>query len=219
MDKAVSPLFSTDDIVDPSVEITVHREAVNQLPLGRYQGPIDLIDNPADLDTALEALRNETVLGFDTESRPVFKRGQSSAPSLLQLAGTERVWLFQLKQFDDLTPLFAILSEPRIVKAGVAIRDDIRKLNDLHAFVPGGFVEISDFTQKAGIVNTGLRNLVALFLRFRISKGAQVSNWARRELSSAQIRYAATDAWVSRELYLKLVKMNLVGPEFNSLAS
>jgi ribonuclease D len=210
MDKVESPLFSTEDILNPTVEITVQRDAVNQLPLGRYQGPIEVISRAETLPAALQALRQETVLGFDTESRPVFRRGQSSAPALLQLAGAERVWLFQLKNLEQLDDLFALLADPAILKVGVAIRDDIRKLRELHPFTAGGFIEISDFTQKAGIVNTGLRNLAALFLRFRISKGAQVSNWARPDLSSSQIRYAATDAWVSRELYLRLVKMGLV---------
>lgn len=218
MDKAASPLVSPEDLLNPEVEISVQREAVNQLPLGRYEGPVELIASNADLPAALKALRKEPLLGFDTESRPVFRRGDSSHPSLLQLAGADRVWLFQLARLNDLAPLFDLLSEAAILKVGVAIRDDIRKLNDLHPFKARGFVEISEYTQKAGIVNTGLRNLVALFLQFRISKGAQVTNWARRSLSRSQIAYAATDAWVSRELYLKLVAMDLVQKDPASVA-
>ncbi|MFP4282288.1 MAG: 3'-5' exonuclease [Opitutales bacterium] len=209
MDKAEAPLFTPEELVDPKVEITVPRGTVNQLPLGRYEGPIELISDVAALPSALERLRREPLLGFDTESRPVFRRGQSSLPALLQLAGKDMVWLFQLQQLEPLDDLFAVLADPHILKVGVAIRDDIKKLAELHPFEPAGFAEISDFTQKAGIVNTGLRSLTALFLQFRISKGAQVSNWARKELSSSQVRYAATDAWVSRELYLKLVSMDL----------
>lgn len=219
MEQAEPPLFSTEDIVNPSVEISIQRDAVNKLPLGRYDGPIKLIDNATDLDLALNELGRESVLGFDTESRPVFRRGQSFSPALLQLAGAEQVWIFQLKLLEDLSELFAILSDPMITKAGVAIRDDIKKLNELNEFKPGGFVEISDLTQKFGIVNTGLRNLSALFLKFRISKGAQVSNWARRDLTNAQIRYAATDAWVSRELYLKVLAMSLPVADQDPLAS
>lgn len=219
MEKAATPLFNNEDILNPSVEITIQKEAVNQLPLGRYQGRIELIDDTQKLDAALEALSHETILGFDTESRPVFRRGQSSAPSLLQLAGSDRVWLFQLKLIGDLGELFDVLADPNVLKTGVAIRDDIRKLNELHEFTAGGFVEISDLTQKTRIVNTGLRNLAALFLGFRISKGAQVSNWARKDLTPAQIRYAATDAWVSRELYLKLIDLDLVTEDRTTLAS
>ncbi len=219
MEKAESPLVKREDLLNPDVEIAVQREAVNQLPLGRYDGPIELVSSGKALRAVLPRIRKETVLGFDTESRPVFRRGDSSHPSLLQLAGTECVWLFQLRYLGDLAPLFEILGEANLLKVGVAIRDDIRKLNDLHAFAAHGFIEISELTQKAGIVNTGLRNLVALFLEFRISKGAQVTNWARRDLSKAQINYAATDAWVSRQLYLKIVAMDLRAKNAASLAS
>ena len=100
-----------------------------------------------------------------------------------------------------------MLSDPKIIKAGVAIHDDIRKLVELDTFKPAGIVEISDITQKLGIINTGLRSLAAIFLKRRISKGAQITNWNRKQLSETQIKYAATDAWISRELYICLSKL------------
>jgi ribonuclease D len=210
MSETASQPFNNSDLVDPKVEISIPKESVNDYPLGRYEGPIDLIASDEALLTAVEELRSEPILGFDTESRPVFRRGQSYPPALLQLAGKEKVWLFQLQLFSQLEGLYSVLADPAIIKAGVAIRDDIKKLQEIHPFEAGGFVEIADFTQKAGIVNTGLRNLTAIFLNFRISKGAQVSNWARKELTQAQIRYAATDAWVSRQLYCRLMELGLV---------
>lgn len=202
--------FSPEELSNPDVEVQISKDAVNQLPMRRYEGPVELVNTPEALAKALNALKDETLLGFDTESRPVFRRGDSSKPSLLQLAGKNCVWLFQLQLLPDLEPLFSVLADPSRIKTGIAIRDDIRKLNELHPFDAGGFFELATVTQKAGIVNTGLRKLVALFLEFRISKGAQVSNWARNDLSPAQINYAATDAWVSRELYVKLVALGLI---------
>lgn len=210
MSETASQSFKHSDLVDPSVEISIPKESVNDYPLMRYEGPIELVAGESALTSALEEIRRERVLGFDTESRPVFRRGQSYPPSLLQLAGEEKVWLFQLQSFEALDALYACLADSAIVKAGVAIRDDIKKLQEIRPFEPAGFIEISDFTQRAGVVNTGLRNLTAIFLNFRISKGAQVSNWARKELTTAQIKYAATDAWVSRRLYCRLHELGLI---------
>lgn len=191
--------------MSPSVKIT--KEEVNALPLKAYEGPVTIVDNDHKLSAALKELKRETVLGFDTESRPAFKKGQNYPASLIQLGGERNIWLFQIQNFSNLDPLWRLLANRRIVKAGVAIADDIKKLQDLHAFKPGGFIEIADLTQQAGILNTGLRSLAGLLLGFRISKRAQVSNWAKSDLSEAQIQYAATDAWVSRELYLHMRRL------------
>lgn len=210
MSEAAAPNFEVGDLIDPKIEISIPKASINQYPLRRYEGPIDIVANDREARRALAEIAKETVLGFDTESRPVFRRGQSYPPSLLQLAGAERVWLFQLQRIDHLEPVFEVLSDPDKVKAGVALRDDIKKLNEILRFKAGGFLEISDYTQKAGIVNTGLRSLSAIFLHYRISKGAQVSNWAKVDLTTAQITYAATDAWVSRQLYLRLRDLGVI---------
>ncbi len=191
--------------MSPSIKIT--KEEVNSLPLEAYEGPVALVDSPSSLAAALRELRKEYVLGFDTESRPAFKKGQNYQASIIQLAGESRVWLFQIKKLPSLDELWDLLADGNIIKAGVAIADDIKKLKDLQDFQPRGFVEIADLTQQAGILNTGLRSLAGLLLNFRISKRAQVSNWARSELSEAQVQYAATDAWVSRRLYLHMLDL------------
>ena len=188
--------------MSPSVKIT--KEEVNALPLKAYEGPVTVVDNDQKLAAALKELKRETILGFDTESRPAFKKGQNYPASLIQLAGADTIWLFQIQSFSKLEPLWRLLANRKVVKAGVAIADDIKKLQDLHDFKPGGFVEIANLTQQAGILNTGLRSLAGMLLGFRISKRAQVSNWAKPVLSESQIQYAATDAWVSRELYLHM---------------
>ena len=192
--------------MSPSIKIT--KEEINQLPLKAYEGPVTIVDTDTKLNKALAALRKENVLGFDTESRPSFKKGQNYPASLIQLGGQKEVWLFQIHKFKEMESLWKILANRRIIKAGVAIQDDIKKLQDLLDFKPGGFVEIADLTQQAGILNTGLRSLAGLLLNFRISKRAQVSNWARSQLTEAQVQYAATDAWVSRELYCHMQKIS-----------
>lgn len=192
------------------IETTITKDGLNDLPLFRFDGPIEIISSDDQVAAAVKALRRESLLGFDTETRPSFRKGQNYPPALLQLAGSSTVYLFQLLRLRRPGPVLEVLSNPSISKVGVAIRDDIRKLREHHAFAPGGFVELSDSTQKAGVVNTGLRSLAGILLGIRISKGAQVSNWSRKELSTSQIRYAATDAWVSRLIHEKLEDLGLL---------
>lgn len=186
----------------------ISREEINQLPLARYEGPIHLIRDPASWPAALAALRRETVaIGFDTETRPVFKKGESFPTALIQMATAEGVWLFQLSRLPSLDPLVDILADPALLKVGVALRDDFVKLRELADFQENGVVDLATMAQRLGLLNTGLRSLTAIFLGFRISKAAQVTNWGRPELSDAQIQYAATDAWASRQLFLKMTSL------------
>jgi len=185
--------------MSPSIKIT--KEEINALPLNAYPGQVVIVDSDESLQACLDEVKRESVLGFDTESRPAFRKGESYPASLIQLGNKEKAWLFQIQKLNDLEPLWQLLADGRIIKAGVAIADDIKKLQDLLPFQPAGFVEIADLTQQAGILNTGLRSLAGLLLGFRISKRAQVSNWARSDLAEAQVQYAATDAWVSFLLY------------------
>lgn len=202
-------LLEVSEIVAPDHAengVSISRDALNALPIRAYQGPVHLINNDDDLEQAVAQIRKEKLLGFDTETKPVFRRGVSHPPALLQLGGAEQAWIFQLRYLRKLSLLFTVLSDQRITKAGVALTDDLKKLKEVHSFSPAGFSELGDLAHKLGYTQTGLRTLAGLVLGFRISKREQRSNWARNQLSPSQITYAATDAWVSRELYLGLSK-------------
>lgn len=186
----------------PGFSYRLSREEINSFPIRAYSGPIRVIRSHPALEQAIAELSSETVLGFDTETRPAFTRGETYLPSLVQLAGHSAVYLFQLQHLRFPQSLRRVLCDPGIVKAGVAPERDVQELRHLGEFEPAGFVDISALARQAGIQNHGLRGLAAVLLGFRISKKTQVSNWARRDLSDEQIRYAATDAWVSRNLFL-----------------
>jgi len=186
------------------MQYAITKAEINEKPLLEYTGPYSLINTDEDLQRVVPELKKEILLGFDTETRPAFRKGESYLPSLLQLGGEDHVWMFQLQKLSDLTPLFGVLADAGIRKAGVAIQRDVQELRDLHEFTPDGFDDIGVLAENLGFRNTGLRPLSALLLGGRISKGAQVSNWAADTLTSKQQRYAATDAWVSREIYLAL---------------
>lgn len=180
------------------------KDEINECPIKKYEGLVHVIRNKEEFTTAVEQLNKETILGFDTETRPAYKKGQSYLPSLLQLAGKNAVYIFQLKHIRFPKPLRKILANKNIIKAGVALDYDISELNKLAPFKPARFIDLGKVAKEADIKNHGLRGLSAVLLGFRISKSAQKSNWAKDILTPAQIKYAATDAWVGRELYLKL---------------
>lgn len=183
---------------------TITRDELHQLPIRSFSGPIDVVDSDELTHAAIADLQREKLLGFDTETKPVFKAGMSYPPALVQLAGEKRVFIFQLQKLRELDALFHLLASHRIHKAGIALADDLKKLQEIRAFVPAGFVEVGDLARRLGFAQTGLRSLAGLVLGFRVSKREQRSNWARAQLTPSQIAYAATDAWVSRELYLAL---------------
>ncbi len=185
---------------------SISRDQLNALPIQSFKGRVALIDNDEDMARALLDIRREKLLGFDTETKPVFKAGVSHPPALVQLAGEGQAWIFQLRNLTSLSELFAVLSDAQILKAGVALADDLKKLKELHQFKPAGFKEVGDLARKLGYTQTGLRTLAGLVLGFRVSKREQRSNWARAQLTPSQINYAATDAWVSRELFLALTR-------------
>ncbi|MGV1099298.1 3'-5' exonuclease [Thiovibrio sp. JS02] len=191
----------------PGFDRPMTREEINLCPIGKWEGPIRLIRNREELSEALERLAGESLLGFDTETRPAYTKGVSYPPSLLQLAGAEEVFIFRLKHLGLAGPLRELLANPAVTKAGVSLAYDLRELGKLSSFTPAGFADLGLLARKAGIKNHGLRGLAAVLLGFRVSKGAQTTNWAKDELTPQQIRYAATDAWVGRQLYLSLAKI------------
>ncbi len=180
------------------------REEINRLPVGRYRGPVVLVASPGKARSALRALRRERVLGFDTETRAAFRKGESYPPALVQLAAADAVYLFRLSHLKGLAGLAPILSDAGTVKAGVALERDLAELREVKRFRPAGFAELGKLSDARGIAANGLRGLAACVLGLRITKGAQRSNWARARLSDKQVQYAANDAWACREIYLRL---------------
>ncbi|MBG0791273.1 MAG: 3'-5' exonuclease domain-containing protein 2 [Desulfovibrionaceae bacterium] len=204
--------MTTDTIDIPdNYRRSFSKEEINAMPLRRYEGDIKVIRTEEQCVLALEEMEGEALLGFDTETRPVFKKGKKPGPpSLLQLATARCAYVFQLNVLPLHQGLCRILANKRVTKTGVAVRDDIIGLQRHARFKPSGFIDLSDVTAKAGMQTHGLRNMAANLLGFRISKSAQCSNWAKDQLSPQQVNYAATDAWISRELYLALDELGLI---------
>jgi ribonuclease D len=183
---------------------TITAEEINELPLQAFEGKIAVISQAEPLKKAFEEINHTSAVGFDTETRPVFVRGQQNKVALLQIALPQKVFLIRLMHTGMTPEIIHFLQDDRVLKVGVALRDDIKALQRLKRFKPGGVFELTELSKKAGIEAEGLKKLTALVLGFRISKSAQTSNWEAEQLNEKQISYAATDAWVCREIYQKL---------------
>lgn len=176
-------------------------EELDRLPLVQFEQDIQLVDTIEKLHIAVSAMRQETMLGFDTETRPSFKRGVTYNCALLQLSTETTAWLIRTNFIGVPDELVEILQDTSILKTGVAIRDDIRGLQKLHNFRPGNFVELQDMARQFGLEDFSLKKLAAHVMGVRISKRQRLSNWEADILTAAQQHYAATDAWVSLLIY------------------
>ena len=185
---------------------SITKEALADLPLHAFEGEIILVDNEDQLDDAFDYLKYQEVLGFDTETKPSFKRGQLNQVALLQLSTCEKAYIFRINKIGVPNPLKTILSDEQITKVGVAIRDDIKALQRINSFKPRGFVELQEEVKDYGIQDFSLKKITGIVLGFRISKSQRLSNWEAEQLTEAQLSYAATDAWVSCEIFNSLIE-------------
>ena len=204
--------MSRDPAVAPPSESVkrISREEMSELPIWRYEGSVHVVAGHPDLQHAMQDLLQEGAVGFDTETRPAFRPGESYLPSVVQFATASAVYLLRVQQQDLFGAMREILASEKIVKAGVSVTDDVRNLKKLFEFDERSVVDLGKVAQRHGLKQTGVRNLAGIFLGARIPKGAKTTNWAARRLTPQQIAYAATDAWVCRELYLRFKELNMV---------
>jgi ribonuclease D len=186
----------------------ISKEEIQLLPLKQFEGDIWLANTHDEVLKAIEMISREGVLGFDTETRPSFKKGRVNKVALLQLSTNKQAWLFRLSSTGLPPELVAVLSDPGILKVGLALKDDLHALKKLRSFEPAGFTDLQKEVSNYGIEAMGLKKLAAIVLGIHISKAQQVSNWENPLLTEAQLRYAATDAWVCLEIFRQL-KMNI----------
>ena len=187
---------------------SISSEELCNLEYESFPGKIHVIDSVgAEFNRAIAYLRSQKIIGFDTETRPCFGPNQPRyGVSLLQLSGPEKAYLFRIKNMGMHRRLCNILADKRIIKVGAAIHDDIRGLQKLRDFQADGFVDLQKIVADYGIRDKSVKKMTAIILGFRISKTQQLSNWEAETLSEPQCKYAATDAWVCREMYLKLMR-------------
>ena len=188
-------------------KISIEPEEIEKMPLTAFGGEIKVIDKPGwDFIRAVEYLKRRRVLGFDTESRPSFSpRHHNGSVALLQLSDDRKAFLFRVNTLGMRKGLCSILGSKRIVKVGAAVSDDVHGLQRVYPFRAQSFVDLQNIVNDYGIRDKSVKKMAAIILGYKISKAQQLSNWEAPVLTEAQRKYAATDAWICREMYLKLM--------------
>ncbi len=192
-------------MVNNSYKESITPEELEKCELSWFKGEIVVVEDIKSFRNIFPRLLGSEILGFDTETRPSFRKGRKNKVSLIQLANENLACLIRINKIGIPSELAGLLANHEVIKAGVAVHDDIRFLKRVKGFSPEGFIDLQQFVREFGIQCSGLKKLSAIVLGFRISKRQQVTDWEAEHLSEAQQIYAATDAWVCYQIYKKLV--------------
>lgn len=184
---------------------TITAEDLERYKVSWFKGNIIVVEDHDTFRKYFRMIKDSPVLGFDTETKPTFRKGKKNSVSLIQLANEDLAFLVRINKIGIPPELADLLSNQGIIKAGVAIHDDIRFLKSVKKFNPSGFIDLQKMVKEYGISSSGLKKLSAIILGFKISKKQQITDWEAEELSEAQIIYAATDAWVCHQIYNRLI--------------
>jgi len=188
---------------------TIDKEELKKLPLKSFPGTIHVIDSMSGLQKYMPVLKQEKVIGFDTETRPNFRKGRVNQISLVQFATQFHAFLLRITSLSLPDELIQLFEDDSIIKVGAALHDDLIDLKKIRDFKAGGFLDLQKYVEAFGIENKGVAKLAGIVLGFRISKNQQLSNWDAESLTESQKEYAATDAWVCLRIYNELVNYQL----------
>lgn len=187
------------------------KKKLEQLPLVTFPGRIVVVQGESEANRAVEYLMTQPILGFDTETRPAFQRGQNHLVALLQVSSAEVCFLFRLNFMGLPASLCRLLADDKIIKVGLAFRDDLKSLEKRHAFEVGTYVELQKMAEEFGIEDKSLQKLYANLFGEKISKSKRLSNWEADVLTDGQKQYAAIDAWSCIRLYEEFERMRQTG--------
>ncbi len=179
----------------------IEKEEINKLEVRQFEGDIKVIDSWDMFREAMHEISKYSLLGFDTETKPVYKKGVHHRIALIQVSNSDVAWLFRVNKIGIPQELKYLLENDKVLKIGAGLPDDMQRLRKIVPFTPGGFLDLQKYVEAFHIESKSLKKLVAIILGYKISKSQQLSNWEADSLTDQQIRYAATDAWVCLEIY------------------
>lgn len=188
-------------MTDTRFNIAISKEALAAMPQAHFPGSITVVDTPEGIEAAIARLYAQPVVGFDTETRPNFHKGDSHKVSLMQVSTLERCWLFRLNHTGLNDTLVKWLSDDSRIKVGLSLKDDFHQLRQLREFEPGGFVELQKMVRDYHITDASLQKIYGILFGRRISKGQRLTNWEAPHLAAPQQSYAALDAYACLVIY------------------
>ena len=183
---------------------TITNDEINLMPVAHFPGRVIVVDSEETMRKAEAVLQGQTLVGYDTETRPSFQKGLKYGMALVQISTADTALLFRVKQVPLSESIRAMLSSPEVIKVGAAIRDDIRGMHQVAEFQPAGFVDLQALVKRWGIEELSVKKMAAIVLGVKVSKAQRLTNWEAVRLTEPQQDYAALDAWVCREIYLRL---------------
>ncbi|MES3025244.1 MAG: 3'-5' exonuclease [Pseudomonadota bacterium] len=165
---------------------------------------VRLVRSERDAAEALAALAAMDVIGFDTESKPTFLKGEvSTGPHLVQLATDDMAYLFQIGNAAAPAMLKTVLESRSILKVGFGLSDDLKRLSAKLGIDARNVLDLSTALRKGERNTLGAKTAVARFFGQKLQKSKKITttNWAMPRLSEKQILYAADDAHVALRIY------------------
>jgi len=187
---------------------SITKEEIAQFPIEEFLGRIIVIDTEKDAEKAVSYLYKFPLIGFDTETRPSFKKGQHNKISLMQISTADTCFLFRLNHIGIPDVLKDFLSDSQVKKIGLSLRDDFGAMNKRVEIIPANFVDLQNMVGAFGIKEASLQKIYAIMFNKKISKGQRLTNWDAEILTDAQQKYAALDAWACLKIYNQLKEGN-----------
>ncbi len=200
-------------VVEPYY-LSINKEELAALPQAHFQGRIVVVDKESEVPSAIDVLRSAPIVGFDTETRPSFKRGHTNHVALMQLSAGDTCFLFRLNEIGFTDQLKDLLEDQNVIKVGASVHDDFLNLNKIKQFEPAGFVDVQHYVKDFKIEDNSLARIYGILFGERISKNQRLTNWEQETLSAGQVSYAALDAYACTHIYLYLKS-----GEFDPMAS
>ncbi|MBU3808281.1 MAG: 3'-5' exonuclease domain-containing protein 2 [Candidatus Phocaeicola faecipullorum] len=184
---------------------TIDKKLISEMPKVTFPGRIIIIYSAEEARKAVVYLNRCEVVGVDTETRPSFKKGKINDVALLQISTRDTCFLFRLNRIGIPDFLEEFLLND-VLKIGLSLRDDFNMLRRANKKDPrvGNWIELQDYVGRFGIEEKSLQKIYAILFGKKISKSQRLSNWEADVLTEAQQQYAATDAWATLEIYMKL---------------
>lgn len=186
-------------------KISISKEQLYGLPPASFEGEITIIDTESSIKEAMTEIRSEGIVGFDTETRPSFKKGVSHQVSLMQVSTFNKCFLLRINKLGINPDILEFLEDCSVTKIGLSLKDDMRMLHKICEFSPRGFIDLQNIVNDYSIADTSLQKIFGIVFGSKISKGQRLTNWEAGELTRSQMNYAAIDAWACLKIYDELV--------------